>query len=1532
MFNETGTKETFSLTGNGDIENVKLSPCTSLKINPNFIQYLYTNEIVYVSGSNLVIYNIETRKQRFLLRKNNHFKITYLSVGTVSSSYSKKKDISKKQFTTKDATYDKEKVYICLGEYSSIQQCFYITVLKPYNPSIQYTIKSNEQIWKINYASILNNSPYCVNISQKTSTSKKTPVLSRLSFAKYTFEQFISQETIPEELIYCCYNPKNTIELIICGKGYLRLWNVFINEGSLKEHQQRFLRGKQEKEHTFLKAQFFDKKPFLLIVGTKENMFYIIDGFQVIHELNVCYSSENIYDLNVQNFNIEEEDDDIGGLKGLLDTLTKKELDTKLKELSMLTSSSAGKGSNGDNSGNNNNDSDGNVIRSEDDSQMKSITQGNNDNSNGVGSGNNNNNAMMNTESNDEHGSGGNDVFKRLYKAKEDDYNDVRVNRSNRVKYFELINDNLLFVVYQNEGILLLYRIEWNRKLSEGESELDNKKWNISENRIIRVAKNIKTVSNYSMYKPKNDIILLVDSIEGKGKYRSLVTSLFKMRRNISTDKANTSLNQISFETKLFNSFFETKSIKFIEMNEKKETIFIITKDNIFQCFDLISNEYIIRQKYKDEILSFTVCPCNNLFAMAFNDKVQVYSKIKNTLHIFTELEVRNAVITWASKGNVLAIAGENRNNQLTRKMTYCVYFVNVYSYNTENVIENLSHRIVKAKFIDNDKYIFLLLENSYVIGFYINTAGNSINLHQMFDERQHDFNSNQFKLVFTSHSKGRVFVDFDYDEEHDLICAVHNTYDKVSVISNMKNNDKATTPIYFDVDCSLTSIKIIKELKVLVGGDKQGNINVYTWPFKGYTNDDVVIKIDDNIKSSINIHETAITHLLSGKNFKNFITVSEDSCVVLSNLFIRKGGEYKYFEYFSKGMYPQLEMLIQPVSMYEMKIENIERKEKNVEILDKAMIRMKQTMEADIEEIRNVHKTELENMENNLKQNTDDEQAKYENIEAEIQTLKENMAIDLSKRLEELEKDKVLLTTKYKEKIELYESEINRLKNELLNIKKAIEEKYANEVNDQKEFYDNLLKEYNDKFAKIKAETDHSLATLVNITSEYDDATDKIVEDYKRLVTNLDNKILQTKEANELLLKQKEEELRIAKRLEDEHKEKLEQKVKESDKLIEKNVEIKQSIINATQRTITFQEQLLETEKNLLKIDKKLENLISKNKHLEQIRFVLEHRMTSLEKEKAPLEGQCSFLENQKNKLTDEFNNIILQINKHNQELENKQSQLRASLIQNYEIHDQKNYVEAKLTQIKSEIEQFLMNYQDSDETQSFSENKATKVALNFKQFYNKYFSNTIEEELSNYQYYAQKLQEQTDKDGIANNFDLVMRNKAEEKLISEKKKVEELKDVKEKGFRRMQNENTILIAECNRLRKNLHEIYMHVVDIEQRFEHLTKINPKLTKQEIVSQIKEFIRVTHEQIKENYSRTRKVQQKVINQSSINLNESNTQGQMFNEERKNDGGMQLPEIQNKSYSFLKQGSVSEHNLQQGSGNGSYGGVALPKIN
>ena len=226
--------------------------------------------------------------------------------------------------------------------------------------------------------------------------------------------------------------------------------------------------------------------------------------------------------------------------------------------------------------------------------------------------------------------------------------------------------------------------------------------------------------------------------------------------------------------------------------------------------------------------------------------------------------------------------------------------------------------------------------------------------------------------------------------------------------------------------------------------------------------------------------------------------------------------------------------------------------------------------------------------------------------------------------------------------------------------------------------------------------------------------------------------------------------------------------------------------------------------------------------------------------------------MENQKNQLTDEFNKMILQININNQTLENKQSQLRASLIQNYETIDQKEFIEEKLDKLKIDLNKFILQHKDYPDT------KASQIALDFRDFYEKYFTNSIDDELNEYRFYSQKLKEQKEKEALMGNMDLIMRNKGEEKLVTEKRKVETLRSDKEKIFHRLNNENTTLISECNRLRKNLHEIYVHVIDIEQRFEQLTNIDPNLSKSEIVRQIKEFIKLTHEKIKENYAVSKK--------------------------------------------------------------------------
>ena len=1400
-----------------------------IKITPDYINFVTENYIVFVSGCNVVLYNLKTKEQQFLIRKNTLRTVTHISVGTFKVSQNRSSNIN-----DKDIKYKIEPL-ICIAEFSEKEDLFYITIVKPFMNNTQYTIKSTEKKWKIKFSTIMNDSPYCVTISQKQSNSIKTPILSCITFCKYPFETIVSQESIGEEVTYCCYNPKNTIELIICGKGYLRLWDVFINEGAIKERQQRFLRGKQEKEKTFIKAQFFTKKQFLLIAGTKENMFFIFEGFQLIHELNVCYSYENIYDLNVQNYNKQEESDDISVLKENLDLVTKDNIDTQLKEISdLLTlnlSNKPNKNKDKENKESNENESKEKEEESEEsgsESMAKSEEK------------------MSETEK----------KIQKLYKPKGDEEEDEKLVKNNGVKFFELINDNLLFVIYIKDGCSLFYKIDWNRKIQDDETEAEFRKWKAAESRIVRIARNIKTFHGFSMNKASNDIILIAETYEKSIKKGKTYLSLLKLKKTLIKEQ-KIMTNSLHFEYELFKGFFKNLDIKFIDLWEKKNIILILDKSGDLYTFNIRLNEYTLNYHFEEEIFSISTNPINNYIAIGFKDKVSIYGKLKNICDKLIDIDVSEANVKWNFNGKYLIIAGKNKN--IKKKESFCLYVLDYLRYNTIKVIENIPFKISKLKFID-DRFIFCLLSDNIISGFFLQISDSSHSLYELYKKgEEHYILSNRlFPRIFYHSNKSHHYTTFEYDSKLKILIAIEHSANKMHLlIPKESKSSKIYTNDIEIKNCHLVKIKLIKELNILICGDDQGTLYIYNWPFKDY---DFKPNLNENLRNYVHLGIDSIKSMICFKNYHSFITLFNNSTLFINELLISKINAYKPFEYFTKRMKPQIELLFQVYSLYEMKKEDILKKEQNAKYLDEGIEKIKNIMDEDLQDIQNEYNSECKTMEENIKQNTKEEEKKYKDMEQDLKSLKEKMGEDIQKRLIEIGKLKQDKENKNKATLNLYNKEINRLKEDLLQIRKNMEDAYNNENVTQKKYLDSIISDYSSKFEEIKAETNESLLHLVNISGEYDEATETIVEDYKKLIEKLDKRIKETIDINNNILKERHEVLLKEKNLEDEHKTKLEEKVKESDKLIEKNVEIKQNIINATQRTITFQEQLLETEKNLLKIDKKLEDLVIKNKHLEQIRFVLEHRMSSLEKEKAPLEGQCTFLENQKNKLTEEFNKIILQINVNNQELENKQSQLRASLIQNYEAIDQKIYVEEKIAQLKKDLDKFI------DDHIKLNDNKASRTALDFRDFYEKYFSNDIDDELIEYQYYSQKLQEQKEKEGIANNYDLIMRNKAEEKLITEKKKVEELKLVKENGFRRLQNENTILINECNRLRKNLHEIYLHVIDIEQRFEKLTKIDPTLSKSQIVRQIKDFIKKTHEKIKENYAR------------SNNINTINTKG------------------------------------------------------
>ena len=97
---------------------------------------------------------------------------------------------------------------------------------------------------------------------------------------------------------------------------------------------------------------------------------------------------------------------------------------------------------------------------------------------------------------------------------------------------------------------------------------------------------------------------------------------------------------------------------------------------------------------------------------------------------------------------------------------------------------------------------------------------------------------------------------------------------------------------------------------------------------------------------------------------------------------------------------------------------------------------------------------------------------------------------------------------------------EREKAKEQTKEIYKRLSDKYEDNEQDleelkKKEFYDKIMTEYNTKFEQLKKDTNESLSKLVNLSCEYNEATEQIVTDYKRLVENLDYKMNLTKEKN---------------------------------------------------------------------------------------------------------------------------------------------------------------------------------------------------------------------------------------------------------------------------------------------------------------------------------------------------------------------------------------------------------------------------------
>lgn len=458
--------------------------------------------------------------------------------------------------------------------------------------------------------------------------------LTKILFWKFTTEKFIS-EVVLNQLIYdVSYNPKNCLELILCGKGFLRLWNVFINDGSLKEHPQRFLKGKQEKEKSFIKSVFFENKSFMFIVITAENNLYVIEGFKMIFNLNVRFENE-IIDLNIDKLLVNtDEDNELEGNISNHRTHNDEEdsLDESSNKLTHNKVNSSKKTS-------------------------KKITE-------------------------------------------------VEASKTklfNAVKTFFIIkkkNHYNILLTSSRDSITYLYKLEKELK----KITINQVEFSTDECFKFRIAKNIKNIINVVCNEDSSNIIYMCE-LENDSLNDTRISFFLFERIG----------NELKFEREIFKEFFFNDQLRFFEYCEKKRILYTITKNNWLRCYDNNNYSFYTKHNFFDETpKTITSSPNNNLFGISNKNSFSLYALLRDDIAKFCEFDIQDSIAKFSKKGEMIAIAGESKINS----KFYCIYFVEVFNFQTVHIIDHLPKPIKKILWLDNDKYIMAILENNNIFGY----------------------------------------------------------------------------------------------------------------------------------------------------------------------------------------------------------------------------------------------------------------------------------------------------------------------------------------------------------------------------------------------------------------------------------------------------------------------------------------------------------------------------------------------------------------------------------------------------------------------------------------------------------------------------------------------------------------------------------------------------------------------------------------------------------------------------------------------
>ena len=823
------------------------------------------------------------------------------------------------------------------------------------------------------------------------------------------------------------------------------------------------------------------------------------------------------------------------------------------------------------------------------------------------------------------------------------------------------------------------------------------------------------------------------------------------------------------------------------------------------------------KKKLEDKPLSICFSPQGKAFFISYKDCGYLYIILEREIKEVFKIAMYCRSCAFDDTGTYLAFSTSEFDNE------YNINILNLSCYEYEYIITKLPQP-TKLLFIDGARNLVAQFNDNStnILGWSLNWDQRLIENYSASQKEKMGANEKNSKIILKISDFTGTIVDFGYDYSLDM-CLISSHDKRQRVYCGIKD-DKHWE---FTSDIEYPKLLILKKYDSVIFGTEEGTVRACIWPIQNMNKD---MSIDHPEYIETKLHNSKITSLCVSNDLEILYSSAEDGSIFVSNICALSNEvplELKSFYYFdSHNILPKRIYFSQDDTMYitdniyQNKVDNLKKKKSAIQ----GMISEFQSKK---EKINQNNVNDLENQRNKLTELLEQKVKEVKDKENEKEKETKKLKDEREQQFKKLKDDLLDMKKKFKVKKEKKQNETTKLINCIKFAKEKFEQKKTEIENMRKKTNNNITNCLENILTVLKDKKNEIDRMVKEKTERFEKECDKNEGVYETEIRQKEAKFKQSLE--EFEEQKKETDNEIMKKYKDNknYDEKINEWENHLKELKINNEELMETYIFNTLK-LNQMNQLLTDNENKISIKEKIvkeKRLV--NDRLEQLRFVLEYQIKNLILEKTPIEEQIKNFEALHSDFYKRFNLLYTELLNIGDLIENNQKCIdtyRDELIDTKKsLYRLKNLYKS----IDIALNSILKNKLDSKKDiidQIYQVYHTYLYTFNDTKKQTKYISNEM------------KLQTQNIEKEIYN-----QKNNVLKELIDKRAERRKIIIEKEEMMKDIRLDNQLLIQECSNIRENLEDILKNINDIEKKFIELTNNNSFLNDRKNMEKVQDI-------------------------------------------------------------------------------------------